>query len=142
MKQSIRLSAQRHRALHLVGIGLAAILLLAAPRQALAELALVMVEAPGCSYCVQWHEEVGVEYPLTAEGRAAPLRRIGLRETLPDDLDLASRPVFTPTFILVQSGVEISRVEGYPGEDFFWFLLGRMLDETDTNWMDAHQSTN
>jgi hypothetical protein len=28
---------------------------------------------------------------------------------------------------LLQNGVETGRIEGYPGEDFFWPLLGDML---------------
>jgi hypothetical protein len=36
---------------------------------------------------------------------------------------------FTPTFVLLVDGVERNRIEGYPGEDFFWGLLGRMLDQ-------------
>jgi hypothetical protein len=31
--------------------------------------------------------------------------------------------------VLVKDGVEVARLEGYPGEDFFWGLLGRMLSE-------------
>jgi hypothetical protein len=34
---------------------------------------------------------------------------------------------FTPTFVLMVDGIEVSRIEGYPGEDFFWGLLERML---------------
>jgi hypothetical protein len=34
---------------------------------------------------------------------------------------------FTPTFVLVDEGREIGRIEGYPGEDFFWGLLERLL---------------
>ena len=34
---------------------------------------------------------------------------------------------FTPTFVLVDDGREIGRIEGYPGEDFFWGLLERLL---------------
>ena len=36
-------------------------------------------------------------------------------------------PVFTPTFVLVREGRELARIEGYPGEDFFWGLLAAML---------------
>jgi len=35
---------------------------------------------------------------------------------------------FTPTFILVDDGREVGRIEGYPGEDFFWGLLGMMFE--------------
>ena len=34
---------------------------------------------------------------------------------------------FTPTFVLVRDGQEIDRIEGYPGQDFFWSLLAMML---------------
>ncbi|MAM60301.1 thioredoxin family protein [Maritimibacter sp. UBA3975] len=90
---------------------------------------LVMVEQPGCAYCRQWDTEVSEEYPKTDEGRAAPLVRVQLRDVQAGDTayDFA-RPVnFTPTFVLVEDGAELARIEGYPGEDFFWGLLGMML---------------
>jgi hypothetical protein len=101
-------------------------------------LELVMVEQRGCAYCLAWHADVGPEYSITPEGRAAPLRMVDLR-ALPEDLTLARRPVYTPTFILVRDGQEIGRMEGYPGEDFFWALLDRMLTQADADW--ASQET-
>ena len=90
-------------------------------------LRLLMVEQPGCSYCAAWHAEVGPEYPKTAEGMAAPLITSQLRDGPPDGVTLTSTPVFTPTFVLLRDNQEIARLEGYPGEDFFWGLLGQML---------------
>jgi hypothetical protein len=91
---------------------------------------LVMVEQRGCLYCKMWHDDVGPEeYALTPEGAAAPLRRIDLRPPYPEDLTFAGPLRITPTFVLVEDGVEVARLEGYPGEDFFWGLLARMLDE-------------
>ncbi|MGV6888129.1 hypothetical protein ACTYEO_02640 [Rhodophyticola sp. SM2404] len=95
------------------------------------ELELVMVEEQGCVWCARWMEEVGPEYPLTPEGLTAPLRRIDIRQAVPDDLSFATRAVYTPTFILVSDGQEIGRIEGYPGEDFFWGLLGRLIEQAD-----------
>lgn len=94
-----------------------------------AQTELLMFEQPGCIYCRQWHAEVGPEYPVTAEGLAAPLRSLQLRDALPEDLTLVAHPVFTPTFVLVRDGVEVGRIEGYPGEDFFWGLLAAMLKD-------------
>lgn len=94
-----------------------------------AQVELLMFEQPGCIYCAQWNEDIGTEYPLTDEGKAAPLRRLQLRAPLPEGLSIKSPPVFTPTFILVQDGQEVSRLEGYPGEDFFWPLLASMIKE-------------
>ena len=90
---------------------------------------LVMVEQPGCTYCEAWMREVAPEYPKTAEGRFAPLVTVRKRDAPPEGMEFARPVVFTPTFVLVEDGREIARLEGYPGEDFFWGLLARMLDE-------------
>ena len=94
---------------------------------------LVMVEQRGCAYCARWDAEIAPIWPKTAAGRYAPLRRIDLHRPVPQDLSLARRPVFTPTFILVDDGgTELARLEGYPGADFFWPLVEQMLErETD-----------
>lgn len=94
-----------------------------------AEVELVMVEERGCIWCARWNAEVAPEYPLTDEGRAAPLRRIDLNAARPDDLTFSGALRLTPTFVLVVDGQEKARLEGYPGEDFFWPLLGQMLEE-------------
>ena len=99
---------------------------LAAPARA---QQLIMVEEVGCYWCAQWNTEIAPIYPKTAEGRIAPLRRIDIHAPVPDDLEFTSPPYFTPTFILVRNGKELGRIEGYPGEDFFWGLLGMMLEK-------------
>ena len=100
--------------------------LLSVPSAFAAEL--VMVEESGCHWCEQWNEEIGVVYDKTDEGRRAPLRRVDIHD-LPDDLSFQSRPQFTPTFVLFDDGAEVGRIEGHPGEDFFWPLLQRLLDK-------------
>jgi len=87
---------------------------------------LIMVEQVGCSWCERWNEEIAPIYPKTTEGKFAPLRRIDIRQE-PEDFTYARSVNFTPTFVLVEDGKELSRIEGYPGEDFFWPLLDQML---------------
>lgn len=96
---------------------------------AAADTRLVMFDQTGCSWCAAWTKEVGPEYPKTEEGRIAPLARHDINVPLPDGVSLASPPVFTPTFVLLHDGQEVGRIEGYPGEDFFWGLLGKMIGE-------------
>lgn len=96
---------------------------------AAAETRLMMVHQAGCHWCAQWHTDVGTEYPKTDEGQRAPLLLQELRAPLPDGVALDSRPTYTPTFVLLQNGAEIARLEGYPGEDFFWPLLAMMLEK-------------
>ena len=95
-----------------------------------AEVRLLMAEERGCIWCARWNDEIAPAYPKTAEGRAAPRYRCDLQSD-EAPADLAARVHFTPTFILVRDGVELSRIEGYPGEDFFWGLLGQMLSQAD-----------
>ena len=90
---------------------------------------LLMFEEKWCHWCEKWNEEIGVIYDKTAEGKRAPLRRIDVHNGMPAEVDLKTRVQYTPTFVLVDEGKEIDRIEGYPGEDFFWGLLGRMLEK-------------
>jgi hypothetical protein len=96
---------------------------------AAAEARLVMAEAEGCIWCEKWNAQIGPIYPKTAEGQVAPLMMINARAEMPEGLTLKRPIVYTPTFILTVDGQEVERIEGYPGEDFFWGLLGMMLDQ-------------
>lgn len=102
--------------------------LIVLPGAAMADLRLVMVEQPGCVYCRAWDDEISAIYPRTDEGRRAPLVRIQLHAPLPEDMRFDRPAAFTPTFVLLQDGDEVGRIEGYPGEDFFWGLLARLLE--------------
>ena len=91
---------------------------------------LIMVEQPGCAYCAAWDKTIAPIYPKTDAGAFAPLRRADLRAGPPEGITYAYPARFTPTFILVgDDGHELARIEGYPGEDFFWGLLEKILTE-------------
>lgn len=102
-------------------------LMLWLPSVASAETYLLMAEEDGCFWCARWNKEISDIYPKTAEGQAAPLRRYNLRNDKPN-VKFSNRVLYTPTFILVKDGNEVGRIEGYPGEDFFWGLLAGMLE--------------
>lgn len=121
------MSAALHR---IVLAACLAVLPVAAPVAAFAELRLLMVEQAGCTYCAEWDRVIAPIYPRTPEGAAAPLERIQLRGPYPEGVTIGAPPVFTPTFIVVRDGAEFGRIEGYPGEDFFWGLLTQMLRQT------------
>lgn len=90
---------------------------------------LLMIEEPGCIYCARFNREIGPAYPKTDEGRLAPLRRLQLADPWPNDLQDVRKASFTPTFILIDNGVEVDRLVGYPGDEHFWFLLNQMLEQ-------------
>lgn len=114
-----------------LGGALALVLALASGSAVAGELRLLMLDQQGCEWCEVWEEEVGVVYDKTAEGRQAPLLRASIHDPLPEGVTLERRARYTPTFVLLESGSEIGRIEGYPGEDFFYGLLQRLLARTD-----------
>ena len=88
---------------------------------------LVMFRRAGCPYCAAWDRAIGPVYPKTDIGKRLPLRQVDLDRSADGKVALVSPVRFTPTFVLVDSGRELGRLEGYPGEDFFWALLERLL---------------
>lgn len=99
------------------------------PAAAAASTQLIMVEQDDCPYCEKFHHEIGPAYPKTAEGRTAPLRIVMLHAEWPTELSTIDKATVTPTFILIEDNREIDRIVGYPGDEYFWFLLGEMLDK-------------
>lgn len=94
-----------------------------------APIRLIMVEQEGCSYCAIWNSKIAPIYPKTTAGAIAPLERVDISD-VPDLPITKLRPVgFTPSFMLMQGDQEIARIDGYPGEDFFWGLLEMYLEE-------------
>lgn len=88
---------------------------------------LVMFETEGCVWCEAWNREVGGIYHKTEEGRVAPLRRVELHGPRPADLGDVEGIVYTPTFVLTEGGREVGRINGYPGNEHFWGLLGVLV---------------
>ena len=90
-------------------------------------LSLLMIDDTACPYCELWEEEIGYMYLKTEEGKLAPLVRHHYGEKLPKRIKLLSDPVVTPTFILLENNEERFRIEGYPGEEFFWSFLSEYI---------------
>lgn len=91
-------------------------------------LRLLMIEQAGCAYCVAFNRDIAPIYSKTDLGQTAPLFHADLRKDMPDGVTLASKPFVTPTFILIgPDGRELSRLTGFPGEDFFWPYVEDMV---------------
>lgn len=89
---------------------------------------LVMFDDPACVYCKRWLAEIGPGYPHTEEGQRAPLRRVYIRDQARSGLKLNAAVNATPTFVLADDeGLEVGRLTGYPGADYFYPLLGELL---------------
>ncbi len=98
---------------------------------------LIMIEEDHCPYCQRFNDEIAPAYPNTTEGKQAPLRRVNIDKGWPSDLAHIEPETLTPTFILVENDRELGRMYGYQGDEFFWFLLGELLDKLDADNMET-----
>jgi len=89
---------------------------------------LVMVERDGCHYCIRWKNDIGPIYPKSEAGQFAPIRHIDIGDTRGVNGVYKTPVIYTPTFILMKDGVEVTRMEGYASEDFFWGVLEMTLE--------------
>jgi len=101
------------------------ILLVAASVAEAAEL--VMFRRDGCPWCAMWDREIGPIYGKTDIGRRVPLRMVDLPRERNAGIRTRGPILYTPTFVLVANGEELGRIEGYPGDAFFWGLLERLV---------------
>ncbi len=101
--------------------------LLALPAQGQG-LRLLMIEQVGCAICAAFNRDLAPGYANSPAGQVAPLVHADLRGPLPEGVVLHIRPYVTPTFILIGAdGHEVSRLTGFPGEDFFWPYVDEMI---------------
>jgi hypothetical protein len=118
---------RRGRMHRLTGTALALLLAIIAFAPVASASELLMFRRAGCPWCATWDREVGPIYGRTEVGRNIPIRFVELGRAGDMQVALASPVRFTPTFVLVEDGREVGRIEGYPGADFFWGLLEGLL---------------
>ena len=102
---------------------------LAVTAKAVTAAELLMFDSKLCEWCDRWREDIGAVYPKTEEGKIAPLRTIDIHTARPRPYEAVQGVVYTPTFVLWHDGREVGRILGYTGEDFFWGLLGELIDD-------------
>lgn len=85
---------------------------------------LLMFERAGCVWCQRWDRQVGPIYDKTDEAKVLPLRRVDLDRDKSGGITLAAPVVYTPTFVVIDSGHEVGRITGYINDESFWGLLG------------------
>lgn len=104
--------------------GFAALVLVGTGPAAAAEL--LMFRRAGCAWCHAWDKAIGPAYPNSDIGKRLPVRMVDLDKDPKPEVALAYPVRYTPTFVLVEGGREVGRIEGYPGDSFFWGLLERL----------------
>ena len=92
---------------------------------------LVYFHSESCSVCEQWNEEVGAVYGKTTEAERLTLRRVSVHDDPPADLSFIKGVVYTPTFVVVDQGLEVGRMVGYITDYFFWEQVALQLKRLD-----------
>ncbi len=105
----------------------AAAMLLLISAGATTALELLMFRRAGCSWCAAWDLEIAPIYPKTDIGKRVPIRFVDIDRIGDLEIEVTSPVRFSPTFVLVDDSREIARIEGYPGQDFFWGRLKALV---------------
>lgn len=88
---------------------------------------MLVLEQPGCPYCAKFEKEIAPIWDKTDEGKKAELRRVDITKDWPEDIEFVDRTRLTPTFVLIDEGKELGRLRGYPGDQYFWYLIDDLL---------------
>lgn len=88
---------------------------------------LIVLEAPNCTYCAVFRRDVLPTYQRSKRAAELPIRFIDLNDPAADQLKLASSVQMVPTIVLMRDGVEVERMTGYMGPDFFFKSIARMV---------------
>lgn len=90
-------------------------------------LQLVVLEAPGCTYCSMFRRYVVPVYQTSPKSRSLPLKFIDLNDKAYDDLGLDSPVDMVPTTVLMQNNREVGRIPGYVGPENFFHAINHLM---------------
>jgi hypothetical protein len=88
---------------------------------------LFVFRSAHCPSCVAWEREIGHGYGTTDEGRRAPLQHVDIDGGRGSSFADRHAVEVTPTFILIERGHEVGRIEGYSGGRKFWTQLRAIM---------------
>ncbi len=94
---------------------------------AAANLQLVVLEAPGCTYCSMFRRYVVPAYQTSPKSRSLPLKFIDLNDKAYDELGLDSPVEMVPTTVLMHNNREVGRIPGYVGPENFFHAINHLM---------------
>lgn len=95
--------------------------------EAIANLQLVVLEAPGCVYCNLFRRYVVPAYETSPKSRSVPMKFIDLNDKAYDELGLDGPVDMVPTTILMQNNREVGRIPGYLGPENFFHAVNHLM---------------
>lgn len=92
-----------------------------------ANLQIVVLEAPGCTYCNLFRRYVVPAYSASPRAREVPIKFIDLNEPAYDQLGLDAPVDLVPTAVLMRNNKEVGRIPGYVGPENFFHAINHLL---------------
>lgn len=90
-------------------------------------LQLVVLEAPGCTYCTMFRRYVVPAYQTSPKSRSLPLKFIDLNDKAYDELGLDGLVDMVPTTVLMHNNREVGRIPGYVGPENFFHAINHLM---------------
>ena len=88
---------------------------------------LIVVEAPGCTFCTVFRRDVLPSYQASERARSLPVRFIDVNDLAVAQLGLDSPINIVPTFVVIKNNKEIGRIPGYVGPENFYHTINYLL---------------
>lgn len=88
---------------------------------------LVVLEAPGCTYCGLFRRDVLPSYEASDRAKEMPIRFVDINDEAADALGLDGPIDVVPTFVVLKNNHEVGRIPGYTGPEFFFHTINSLL---------------
>lgn len=90
-------------------------------------LQLVVMEAPGCTYCGIFRRDVLPAYEASERAKDVPIRFLDVNDVSSTTMDLEAPVDIVPTFVILKDNKEIGRIPGYVGPETFFHSINYLL---------------
>ena len=81
-----------------------------------------------CAYCKKWENEIANIYLKTEFEDEFKLSFINVFSNVKlENYGISKTVKVTPTFIFVKDKMEVGRIEGYNGQDLFWWQVDEII---------------
>lgn len=92
---------------------------------------LIVFEHADCTYCRVFRTAILPRYKENGQDARAPIRFVRVEHADLSAWNLRGRISMVPTFVLMQEGQEVGRIEGYWAPDNFFRMVATILSRTD-----------
>ncbi len=98
-----------------------------APLPNASNLELIVMEAPGCTYCDIFRRDVLPSYQASERAKDVPIRFLDINDASPEELGLNSPVDIVPTFVVLKDHKEVGRIPGYVGPEYFFHSINHLI---------------